>query len=232
MANPVLESRRKSSLLSGGTSGFEIKKMVIEYLLQNNAKGSLLDFGAGKGELIRILWDKKLFEHVECVDLYDRPFDLAEQIRWHVQDLNDDVESCTLFDWLVCSEVIEHLENPRQVFRSFFRLLKPGGTLVLTMPNQESIRAIAALMLGGHFALFLGSSYPAHITALLRLDLLRIANEAGFVVNEKFYYANNGRVPKLPSISWSSFSFGLLKGRLFSDNLMMVARKPLSDSKM
>ncbi len=38
-------------------------------------------------------------------------------------------------------EVIASLENPRAVFREFARLLRPNGVLLLTMPNQESLRA-------------------------------------------------------------------------------------------
>ena len=38
------------------------------------------------------------------------------------------------------------------------------------MPNQESIRSYAGLIFAGHFTHFLGACYPAHITALLRMD--------------------------------------------------------------
>ena len=48
------------------------------------------------------------------------------------------------------------------------------------MPNQESIRSYAGLIFAGHFTHFLGACYPAHITALLRLDLARLCAESGF----------------------------------------------------
>ena len=39
------------------------------------------------------------------------------------------------FDIVTCSEVIEHLENFRALLREAHRVLRPGGTLVLTTPN-------------------------------------------------------------------------------------------------
>ena len=40
------------------------------------------------------------------------------------------------FDLIWCSEVIEHLENPRKTIQEFFRVLKTGGRLIITTPNS------------------------------------------------------------------------------------------------
>ena len=222
----IEEARFHASLLSGGTSGQEIKQMIIKFLYSNDAKGALLDFGAGKGELIQLLLRRGWFASIAGVDLFEKPSCLDQQVKWYQQDLNDPILQLQSYDWIICSEVIEHLENPRQVFRSLFSLLRPGGKLVITMPNQESLRSYCALLFGGHFALFLGDSYPAHITALLRADLLRICRETGLLSDSKIIYTDSGRVPKLVSFSWQQISFGLCKGRLFSDNLMFIAQRP------
>lgn len=41
------------------------------------------------------------------------------------------------FDLLWCSEVIEHLLDPAFTIQEFKRVLKPGGKLVMTTPNQD-----------------------------------------------------------------------------------------------
>jgi hypothetical protein len=43
----LAESRRRASSLSGGTSSEPIRRLVIKCLVEENARASLLDFGAG-----------------------------------------------------------------------------------------------------------------------------------------------------------------------------------------
>jgi 2-polyprenyl-3-methyl-5-hydroxy-6-metoxy-1,4-benzoquinol methylase len=222
----LAEARRRASELSGGTSSEPIKALILTCLEREGARGSLLDFGAGKGELLMRLHQSGGFQHLAGMDLFERSPDLPAAIAWHQQDLNDDVRLGREFDTVVCSETIEHLENPRHVFRCLRTLVRPGGTLVLTTPNQESIRSYAGLLFAGHFTQFLGDCYPAHITALLRLDLVRLCSESGFAP-PMFSFTDAGAIPRLPSVQWQTISFGLLRGRLFSDNVCMVtSRRP------
>jgi 2-polyprenyl-3-methyl-5-hydroxy-6-metoxy-1,4-benzoquinol methylase len=218
----LAEARRRASELSGGVSSEPIKSLILSVLDGERASGSLLDFGAGTGDLLARLHALSRFDRLAGVDLFARPSSLPPEIGWHQQDLNDDVEADGPFDTVVCSETIEHLENPRHVFRSLRRALRPGGLLVLTMPNQESIRSYAGLIFAGHFTHFLGACYPAHITALLRLDLSRLCAESGFGP-PAFRFTDDGAIPKLARVHWQQVSFGLLRGRLFSDNVCMSA---------
>ena len=220
----LARARSHASQRSGGTSPDTIKALVLRCLEHEGARGSLLDFGAGRGELLIRLHRTGRFDSLAGADLFARPAEMPSAIAWHERDLNDPPVLDHQFDVVVCSETIEHLENPRQVFRGLHRLTRPGGLLVLTMPNQECIRSYAGLMFAGHFTQFLGDCYPAHITALLRMDLQRLCAEVGFEP-PRFLYTDVGSVPKFPSVMWQKISFGLLRGRLFSDNIGMVARR-------
>jgi 2-polyprenyl-3-methyl-5-hydroxy-6-metoxy-1,4-benzoquinol methylase len=121
--------------------------------------------------------------------------------------------------------VIEHLENPRQVFRTAQRLLRPGGLLVLSTPNCHSIRSLVSLMVRGHFAAFGPDSYPAHITPLLLVDLERTAREAGLQPLGASY-SDSGAVPGFTAMSWQRLSLGTARGKRFSDNLAFACRRP------
>lgn len=220
-----LHARRKHAAeASGGISSEPIKDLILRRLRDAHASGRLLDFGAGQGELLARLHAMGGFTSLAGADLAARPADLPAAVEWHAQDLNDVITIDPPFDVIVCSETIEHLENPRLTLRILHDLLKPGGLLVLTMPNQESIRSYLALLMRGHFVQFTGQSYPAHITALLHLDLVRICREIGFA-DPAFSYTDDGGLPGYPVVTWQTASFGLLRGRLFSDNLAMVTRR-------
>lgn len=223
----LLEFRQAAAQASGGTSGEPVRSLVLRLLESESLSGDLLDFGAGRGELLRLLQARGGFRTLTGADIFSRPAEFPEAIAWIEQDLNQPLTTPQRFDVVVCTEVIEHLENPRLTFRSIHDALKPDGVLLLTMPNQESLRSYAALLLRGHFVGFLDSCYPAHITALLRADLRRICRECHFGP-PAFSFSDYGVVPRLTSTTWQRLSFGRLSGRWFSDNLGMVARRSTS----
>jgi 2-polyprenyl-3-methyl-5-hydroxy-6-metoxy-1,4-benzoquinol methylase len=223
---PNLNSQRlRAAEASGGISSDAIYAAIEQVIGEKDLRGRMLDYGAGAGHLSRRLLALNRFETITGADLTGCPADLAGRIRWVQQDLSECLASSDAdFDVVIATEVIEHLENPRFTMREIFRVLKNGGWAVVTTPNNESLRALFALLLRGHFVAFTDSSYPAHITALLRQDLRRIFREAGFL-EPHFSFSGEGSIPGMPSLKWQTFSMGLLRGLRFSDNIVAVARK-------
>lgn len=225
-SSAILEHRAKAAELSKGTSGNAIYALIERMIAERNLRGRILDYGAGVGQFTRRLLALQRFDTVSATDIMRAPADLSGQVDWIEQDLNvplpgrDDT-----FDVVVAPEVIEHLENPRFMVREIFRILRPGGTAIITTPNNESWRALIALLMRGHFMAFSDSCYPAHITALLRKDFTRIFQEASFLA-PSFYFTNYGGLPGHPDVRWQQISLGLLTGMRYSDNVLAIAKKP------
>ena len=69
-------------------------------------------------------------------------------------------------DVVVSIETIEHLENPRALFRELVRAVRPGGLLLVTTPNQLSLLSKLSFVVKDRHGAFQAVHYPAHITAL------------------------------------------------------------------
>lgn len=206
-----------------GISHEIIYEKVIEVIRKyGSGNGQLLDFGAGQGDFLKKMSASAFRYMYHGVDLM---YSKVTGANWYVQDLNKKLQfKDGQFDVVTCIEVVEHLENPRQMVRDLARVLKAEGLLVLTTPNNESWRAIISYIFRGHFVSFTNSSYPAHITALNQTDLYRILQECGFKRME-VVCTDVGMVPSLPNYTWQKISLGFLKGLRFSDNIVIVAQK-------
>lgn len=220
------DSRMSAAVASGQKSGDPIYALFERVAREYSIAGHLLDFGAGTGELARRMLRISDIERVTCIDMVHDDAQIDSAMRWDTADLNDKTPyEDQIFGAIAAAEVIEHLENPRFVMREWFRLLKPGGWLLFSTPNNESLRSILALLFRGHYQAFGNESYPAHITAILHKDIERIVKEAGFELLG-FRYTNHGMVPKLRRLSWQKLSLGFLGGKRFSDNVLAVCRRP------
>lgn len=220
----ILEHRIMAAELSGGISSDRIYSAIERIIVARGLNGAVLDFGAGVGNLTRRLLTMDRFIQVSAADAIHKPAGF-DAVNWIEQDLNEPIPGHdSAFDVVIAAEVIEHLENPRATMRQICRLLRAGGTAIVTTPNNESWRSLVALLVRGHYAAFGEASYPAHITALLRRDFTRICQEAKFLP-PTFHFTDDGGIPGKPGLRWQKVSLGLLRGLRFSDNLIAVADK-------
>jgi SAM-dependent methyltransferase len=128
-----------------------VHERVIALLAQEKA-GRLLDAPAGEGAFAARA--SRLGYEVRCGDID------PTQFRWDGGrcdrvDLNARWPYQTgTFDAVVSIEALEHLESPWFLAREAHRVLRSGGTLILTTPNVLTIKSRLKYLLYGHPSYF------------------------------------------------------------------------------
>jgi|SRR5215472_1180345 len=106
--------------------------------------GYILDYGCGPGRLARLIGQRGF--RVHGVDPSKGMIDEARKLRLDgtavtfeiCADSGDDLAS-NRYDAVVCSSVIEYVENCAHLLLNFRRCLKKGGTLILSYANRNSL---------------------------------------------------------------------------------------------
>jgi ubiquinone/menaquinone biosynthesis C-methylase UbiE len=88
-------------------------------------RGKGLDIGSGSDSLSQYT---ELFPLVERIDSWDKE-------NGDAQYLNG-IENNT-YDFVHSSHCLEHLDSPYEALRNWFRIIKSGGYLVITMPDED-----------------------------------------------------------------------------------------------
>lgn len=166
-----------------------IKNLQNYHSNSSNNKVRHLDIGAGSGELIRKLKDKNINIISNACDYTDSLMQLTDQ-KVDIVNLNNQAlpyqnES---FDIVTATEIIEHLENPRNLLREINRVLKFGGIFILSTPNILNLNSRLRFLWFGFAELFgplpIGrraiESCAGHISPISYFYLYHGLNEANF----------------------------------------------------
>jgi len=120
-----------------------VKKYSIALKLRliltlNGSPGLLLDIGAGTGDFLKLAkdngWD------VKGVEPNDGASNLAKQKNLEIYDAIDKLSGQS-FDVVTLWHVLEHLPDLEVITQKIEALIKPGGTLIVAVPNFKSYDA-------------------------------------------------------------------------------------------
>jgi len=112
---------------------------------------NVADVGTYLGYLPRLILDSEPNCRVTGFDLDERSMGLARHLCPACEFIffdpfYDPGPYAGLFDIVFCTEVLEHLTEPEESLASLMRLLSPGGTLVLTVPNGRTDQSDPGVM--------------------------------------------------------------------------------------
>jgi len=125
--------------------GFRIRTKYILNMLDLKKCGKVLDVGCGIG-LLALYLATKGFE-MYGVDLNKEKIDAAKRINQKL-DLKVNFKCASIldlpfegdkFDNVICSEVLEHVEDDQKAIHELSKVLKKEGLLIVTVPSKDTI---------------------------------------------------------------------------------------------
>lgn len=130
----------------GGDSWFPspahvMRRAAILDMLRGYAPGRLVEMGCGAGRML-VDWDRLGHRGTavdldptarrlaaSCVAEFDAGFDIAERVDAPAEH----------YDYLVASEVLEHVEDPAATLKNWVRHLREGGIFLATVPAFQHL---------------------------------------------------------------------------------------------
>ena len=183
---------------------------VISSILKEKPKGKILDFPCGSGSLAWRLHNEGF--NVVAADIYPEVFENPE-IEIHKGDLNSIFPfSDNVFDYACFVEGPEHVENVFHCLREFARVIKPGGILIVSLPNYSNLQNRFKQFFNGVIEPVVsyeslksdydGNQFRFHINRL-PYPMMRMALEfAGFKVQEVYQDSVKKKQRILWPVAW------------------------------
>ena len=186
-----------------------VHEKVISYL-EKKPPGKLLDVPTGAGALAIKL--RKAGFDVSCCDINTERF-AAEGLTVDRGNLNERLPyNDSTFDYVCFLEAIEHTENPYNAVRELARVLKTGGTLVLTTPNYLNIERRLKFLVTGFFTKpvsrktfrerFNGKVYDMHLSPMGYTLIRFMLEHAGLSITGMTYDVKKKKQVFLKPFVW------------------------------
>ena len=171
---PASEAVRRKSIFAPRA------ERVVEICKDKGSSfGLLLDVGAGFGTFLEELQKLQAFDQLHAVEPSSK---LADSCRRKglsvIEELAENVHIDAPADVITNFELIEHLFEPFAFLEHCYRLLKPGGLMILTTPNILGFDLLVLRALSDNIGA------PNHINYFHPQALRILMDRAGFSVLE------------------------------------------------
>ncbi|NQY09009.1 MAG: class I SAM-dependent methyltransferase [Flavobacteriales bacterium] len=198
--------------------GFKERLNVWNNLLDkySNSNFTAFDVGCGSGALILPIASRN--KQVVAIEGSDKMLTISQEKVKEAQlnnvdfvqcDLNTDtIETSEKADLVICSSVLEYVDDIERVLSTLSALMNKDGTLIISMPNKQSLyRRLEPIS----FKLIKKPAYYGIVKYVYkRIPFEALLSNLGFTIIESRYFAPTAIVsPFFRSIGMPQFSDNL-----------------------
>lgn len=159
------------------------KKLLSQIKFKN-----CLDVGCASGYMISEV--SKEFPNAEyfAIDIYDKAIKYAKKLYPHIEFKVASAAKLpfknNFFDLILFYETIEHVQNPKECLAEMKRVLRKGGTLILTMDSGSFLfRLVWFIWERSKGKIWKG----AHLHPFYHKELEQLIKDAGFKIKNKIF---------------------------------------------
>ena len=137
-----------------------------------------LDVGCGEGNLIDYLKRKSVIGSLLAIDLKRRKLETAKHLYPEFVYLNADVNALSfktnMFDYVIASEIIEHIPEPARALRELQRVAKKQAYFIVSVPHEPFFRW-GNVLRGKYWSR--GGRTPSHVNFWTRSEFKQFIGE-------------------------------------------------------
>ena len=178
------------------SGGFRRRIVFFESLLKRIVcpDDLWLDAGCGSGRLARLIG--QLGAEVVAVDgspamiecARNESNDMSDRITYTLVGTIETLDfQSSSFGHVLCSSVIEYVEEPEIALGELFRVIRPSGLLILSVPNRFSVIRLVQKLLRRAYKVFEKDVYSylsVSKNEYSSAEILSLLNKVGFVMED------------------------------------------------
>ena len=159
---------------------FTKPRLDLISLMSKNPDQRVLEIGMGGGDTLVKIKQMGLAKEVVGVDLMElensnQKDPLIDSV--HFINLDNDILDVpdNYFDILIAGDVLEHLTDPWGVLSKMSSKVKPGGQILISLPNIREMKAVWSIFFKGRFAYTTEGIFDrTHIRFFCKNDMIQM----------------------------------------------------------
>ncbi len=220
MAKDIVEEMYSSK----NTEYFSLEREMFKNAV-NRKDLKILDIGCGTG-VLGAYFKKNQNCEVFGIEISESAFIIAQNnldnvIKANIEIIDLPYQNNT-FDYIVMGDVLEHLINPVATIKKLYGVLKPGGQILITVPNIRHWKVLLKLIFR--------DEWKYESSGILDYTHLRFFTKKSIIdllLENDFNLFHADRVIQNPSKSalFNKLTFGLFAGFLASHTFLKIEKK-------